>query len=212
MKMTDNTKHETRNTITRNPNIVIIKYNAGNVYSVSSALKRLGYEAIITSDLEEIKSADKIIFPGVGEASSAMEYLRKTKLDALIPELKQPFLGVCLGLQLLCNYSEEGDTKCLGIFDETVKRFPPKKKVPHMGWNSIKFNDSKLFANVPNKSFVYFVHSYFAELSKYTIAETNYIQLYSSALQKNNFYALQFHPEKSGKIGEQILKNFIELI
>lgn len=192
--------------------IVIIKYNAGNVYSVSSALKRLGYEAVITSDLVEIKSADKIIFPGVGEASSAMEYLMETKLDVLIPELKQPFLGVCLGLQLLCNYSEEGDTKCLGIFDEVIKRFPPKEKVPHMGWNSIKFSDSKLFANVPNESFVYFVHSYFAELSKYTIAETDYIQLYSSALQKDNFYALQFHPEKSGKIGEQILKNFIELI
>jgi len=191
--------------------IVIIKYNAGNVYSVSSALKRLGYEAIITSDLEEIKSADKIIFPGVGEASSAMEYLRETKLDVLIPELKQPFLGVCLGLQLLCNYSEEGDTKCLGIFNEDVKRFPPKEKVPHMGWNSVKVSDSKLFANVPNESFVYFVHSYFAELSKYTIAETDYIQPYSSALQKDNFYALQFHPEKSGKIGEQILKNFIEL-
>jgi len=191
--------------------IVIIKYNAGNVYSVSSALKRLGYEAIITSNLEEIKSADKIIFPGVGEASSAMEYLRETKLDVLIPELKQPFLGVCLGLQLLCNYSEEGDTKCLSIFDEVVKRFPPKEKVPHMGWNSIKFVDSELFANVPNESYVYFVHSYFAELSKYTIAETNYIQPYSSALQKDNFYALQFHPEKSGKIGEQILKNFIDL-
>ena len=191
--------------------IVIIKYNAGNVYSVSSALKRLGYEAIITSNLEEIKSADKIIFPGVGEASSAMEYLRETKLDVLIPELKQPFLGVCLGLQLLCNYSEEGDTKCLSIFDEVVKRFPPKEKVPHMGWNSITFVDSKLFANVPNESYVYFVHSYFAELSKYTIAETNYIQPYSSALQKDNFYALQFHPEKSGKIGEQILKNFIDL-
>ncbi len=192
--------------------IIIIKYNAGNVYSVSSALKRLGYEAVITSDLEEIKSADKIIFPGVGEASSAMEYLRETKLDVLIPELKQPFLGVCLGLQLLCDYSEEGKTNCLSIFDEKVKRFPPKEKVPHMGWNSIKFSDSKLFTDVPNESYVYFVHSYYAELSKHTIAETDYIQPFSSALQKDNFYALQFHPEKSGKIGEQILKNFIELI
>ena len=192
--------------------IVIIKYNAGNVYSVSSALKRLGYDAVITSDLEEIKSADKIIFPGVGEARSAIKYLKETKLDVLIPELKQPFLGVCLGLQLLCNYSEEGKTKCLGVFNEEVKRFPPKEKVPHMGWNSIKFSDSKLFANIPNESFVYFVHSYFAELSKYTIAETDYILPFSSALQKNNFYALQFHPEKSGIIGEQILKNFIELI
>ena len=192
--------------------IVIIKYNAGNVYSVSSALKRLGYDAVITSNLEEIKSADKIIFPGVGEARSAIKYLKETKLDVLIPELKQPFLGVCLGLQLLCNYSEEGKTKCLGVFNEEVKRFPPKEKVPHMGWNSIKFSDSKLFANIPNESFVYFVHSYFAELSKYTIAETDYILPFSSALQKNNFYALQFHPEKSGIIGEQILKNFIELI
>jgi len=191
--------------------IVIIKYNAGNVYSVSSALKRLGYEAIITSNLDEIKSADKIIFPGVGEASSAMEYLRDTKLDVLIPELKQPFLGVCLGLQLLCNFSEEGETKCLGIFNQVVNRFPPKEKVPHMGWNSVKFSDSKLFNDVENNSFVYFVHSYFADLSENTIAETNYIQPFSSALQKDNFYALQFHPEKSGKIGEQILRNFIEL-
>jgi len=191
--------------------IVIIKYNAGNVYSVSSALKRLGYDAVITSDLEEIKSADKIIFPGVGEASSAMKYLQKTKLDKLIPELKQPFLGVCLGLQLLCHSSEEGNTKCLGIFNENVRRFPPKEKVPHMGWNSIKFNDSKLFAGIPNESFVYFVHSFYAELSEFTISETNYILPFSSALQKDNFYALQFHPEKSGIIGEQILKNFIEL-
>ncbi len=197
--------------IIRNQNIVIIKYNAGNVYSVSSALKRLGYDAVITSDLEEIKSADKVIFPGVGEASSAMEYLKQTKLDEIIPQLKQPFLGVCLGLQLLCNYSEERETKCLSIFDEAVKRFPPKEKVPHMGWNSIKFSNNKLFTNIPNESFVYFVHSYFVELNKHTIAETNYILPFSSALQKNNFYALQFHPEKSGKIGEQILKNFIEL-
>lgn len=192
--------------------IVIIKYNAGNVYSVSSALKRLGYDAVISSELAEIKSADKIIFPGVGEASSAMKYLRQNKLDILIPELQQPFLGVCLGLQLLCNYSEEGNTKCLGVFDQNVKRFPPENKVPHIGWNSIKHNDNKLFANLPNEPFVYFVHSYFAELSQFTIAETDYIQPFSSALQKNNFFALQFHPEKSGKIGEQILKNFIELI
>jgi glutamine amidotransferase len=197
---------------TQHPKIVIIKYNAGNVYSVSSALKRLGYDAVISSDLDEIKSADKIIFPGVGEASSAMEYLRTTKLDELIPELKQPFLGVCLGLQLLCKSSQEGETKCLGVFDENVKRFPATEKVPHMGWNSIKHNGSKLFDKVPNDSFVYFVHSYFAELSEHTIAETNYILPFSSALQKDNFYALQFHPEKSGKIGEQILKNFIELI
>ena len=192
--------------------IVIIKYNAGNVYSVSSALKRLGYNPTITSNLDEIKSADKIIFPGVGEAKSAMKYLQKTKLDILIPQLTQPFLGVCLGLQLLCKYSEEGNTKCLGIFDEDVKLFPPKEKVPHMGWNSIECSDSKLFVNLPSDPFVYFVHSYFAEVNDYTIAETDYIKPFSSAMQKNNFYALQFHPEKSGTIGEQILKNFIELI
>jgi len=192
--------------------IVIIKYNAGNVYSVSSALKRLGYDAVISSELEEIKSADKIIFPGVGAASSAMEYLKYNKLDILIPGLQQPFLGVCLGLQLLCDYSEEGDTECLGVFNQNIKRFPPKDKVPHIGWNSIKCNDNKLFANLPDEPFVYFVHSYFAELSKFTIAKTDYIQSFSSALQKDNFFALQFHPEKSGEIGEQILKNFIELI
>ncbi len=192
--------------------IAIIKYNAGNVYSVSSALKRLGYDAVITSDLDEIKSADKIIFPGVGEASSAMEYLKQNGLDKMIPELKQPFLGVCLGLQLLCKQSEENDTKCLGVFDEEVKIFPPKKKVPHMGWNSIKTSDSVLFTNLADNSYVYFVHSYFAELSEHTIAETDYIIPFSSALSKDNFYAVQFHPEKSGVIGEQILKNFIELI
>ena len=191
--------------------IVIIKYNAGNVYSVSSALKRLGYDAVISSELAEIKSADKIIFPGVGEASSAMKYLRQNKLDILIPELQQPFLGVCLGLQLLCNYSEEGNTKCLGVFDQNVKRFPPENKVPHIGWNSIKHNDNKLFANLPNEPFVYFVHSYFAELSQFTIAETDYIQPFSSALQKNNFFALQFHPEKSQTKGLILLENFLEL-
>ena len=192
--------------------IVIMKYNAGNVYSVSSALKRLGYDTIITSDLKEIESADKIIFPGVGEASSAMEYLKKNQLDKVIPKLKQPFLGVCLGLQLLCEHSEENDTECLGVFDEEVKLFPPQKKVPHMGWNLIQTNKNELFIDLPENSYVYFVHSYFAELSKYTIAETNYIVPFSAALNKDNFYAVQFHPEKSGVIGEQILKNFIELI
>lgn len=192
--------------------IVIIKYNAGNVYSVSSALKRLGYKAIVTNDLDEIESADKIIFPGVGEASSAMKYLKETGLNKIIPNLKQPFLGVCLGLQLLCKYSEENDTTCLGLFDEKVKLFPPEKKVPHMGWNSISTSDNKLFNNIHENSYVYFVHSYFAELSEYTIAETNYILPFSAALKKDNFYAVQFHPEKSGVIGEQILKNFIELI
>jgi len=192
--------------------IVIVKYNAGNVYSVATALERIGYSSVISSNLDEIKSADKIIFPGVGEASSAMAFLREIGLDKIISELKQPFLGICLGLQLLCDYSEEGDTKCLGVFDERVKLFSGNEKVPHMGWNSISFNEHKLFSDVENESFVYYVHSYYAGLNKYTIAETNYIQPFSAALHKDNFYALQFHPEKSGKIGEQILKNFIELI
>lgn len=195
-----------------NTKIAIIKYNAGNVYSVSSALKRLGYDAVITSDFKEIESADKIIFPGVGEASSAMEYLKQNELDKIIPQLKQPFLGVCLGLQLLCKHSEENNTECLGIFDEEVKLFPPAEKVPHMGWNSIKTSDNKLFNGLVDNSYVYFVHSYFAELSEHTIAETDYIVPFSAALNNDNFYAVQFHPEKSGKIGEQILKNFIELI
>ena len=192
--------------------IVIIKYNAGNVYSVAAALERIGYSSVISSDLEEIKSADKIIFPGVGEASSAMKFISEIGLDKIISELKQPFLGVCLGLQLLCDYSEERDTKCLGVFNERVKLFSGNEKVPHMGWNSISFNEHKLFTDVKNGSFVYFVHSYYAGLNKYTIAETNYIQPFSAALHKDNFYALQFHPEKSGLVGEQILKNFIELI
>ena len=192
--------------------IAIIKYNAGNVYSVSSALKRLGYDPVITSDLKNIASADKIIFPGVGEASSAMEYLKRNGLDKIIPNLRQPFLGVCLGLQLLCKYSEENDTECLGVFDERVKLFPPERKVPHMGWNSIKTSESKLFNDLSNNSYVYFVHSFFAELSEYTIAETNYILPFSSALSRDNFYAVQFHPEKSGLVGEHILKNFVELI
>jgi len=200
MKQSDSTK------------IVIIKYNAGNVYSVSSALKRLGYDAVITSNFAEIESADKIIFPGVGEASSAMKYLKQNKLDKLIPNLKQPFLGVCLGLQLLCKHSEENDTECLGVFNERVKLFPPTEKVPHMGWNSIKINNNKLFDGLADNSYVYFVHSYFAELSEHTIAQTDYIVTFSAALNKDNFYAVQFHPEKSGKVGEQILKNFIELI
>lgn len=191
--------------------IVIIKYNAGNVYSVSSALQRIGYDAVLSSDPEEIKVADKVIFPGVGEASSAMKFLINNGLSKLIPKLEQPFLGVCLGLQLLCQYSEENDTNCLGIFEEKVKLFPPEKKVPHMGWNSIACKDNLLFKNLKGNPYVYFVHSFYAELSNHTIAETNYIIPFSAGLQKDNFYALQFHPEKSGIIGEQILKNFIEL-
>lgn len=192
--------------------IVIVKYNAGNVYSVSTALTRIGYDSVISSDLNEIKSADKIIFPGVGEATSAMNFINDIGLNKIITELNQPFLGICLGLQLLCNYSEEGNTKCLGVFDEKVKLFPSTSKVPHMGWNSVKFSDDKIFSGVPNNSYFYYVHSYYAGLNKYTIAETNYIKPFSAAMRKDNFYAIQFHPEKSGIIGEQILKNFIELI
>ncbi|NOX17120.1 MAG: imidazole glycerol phosphate synthase subunit HisH [Chlorobi bacterium] len=192
--------------------IVIIKYNAGNVFSVASALRRLGYDSIISRDAKAIKQADKIIFPGVGEASGAMSFLRETGLDILIPKLEKPFLGICLGLQLLCQYSEEGNAECLGIFDQKAKLFPPGNKIPHMGWNEIKHNGGKLFTGLTDKPFVYFVHSYYAGLSEFTIAETDYILPFSSALRKDNFYALQFHPEKSGKTGEQILKNFIELI
>jgi glutamine amidotransferase len=192
-------------------NVVIIKYNAGNIHSVYLALKRLGIEAVVTDNAEEIKAADKVIFPGVGEASTAMTYLKEAGLDKLIPELKQPFLGICLGLQLLCNHSEENDTDCLKVFNESVKRFPPEDKVPHMGWNSIEFTDNPVFMGIEQLSYVYFVHSYYAEVGKETIAKTGYILPFSAALHKDNFYAVQFHPEKSSKVGEQILKNFIEL-
>lgn len=191
--------------------VVIIKYNAGNILSVSLALQRLGIKAEITSEKEKILQADKVIFPGVGEASSAMAYLKNIKINAVLSSLKQPFLGICLGLQLLCQFSEENDTECLGIFDETVKRFPPSDKVPHMGWNSIEFDDNDLFNGLDPGSYVYFVHSYYATVGKHTVAETKYILPFSSALQRDNFYAVQFHPEKSGRIGEQILKNFLAL-
>jgi len=198
-------------------NIVIIKYNAGNIESVNNALNRLGANAEITADPEKIRNADKVIFPGVGEASTTMNYLRKNELDKLIVSLKQPVLGICLGLQLMCSHSEEGDTKCLGIFDEKVKRFIPERgkefitKVPHMGWNSITKLKSKLFTKQIENQYVYFVHSYFAGLGEDTIATSNYIVSFSAALQKDNFYATQFHPEKSGTIGAEILKNFLML-
>jgi len=197
--------------------IAIIKYNAGNIESVNNALNRLNVRAEITADHHKIANADKVIFPGVGEASTTMEYLRKNELDKLIISLKQPVLGICLGLQLMCSYSEENDTKCLGIFDEKVIRFIPKPgeefvtKVPHMGWNSISNLKSKLFSEEIENQYVYFVHSYFARLGEHTIATCNYINPFSAALQKDNFYATQFHPEKSGTIGAQILKNFINL-
>ena len=195
--------------------IVIIKYNAGNIRSVLFALERIGAEAVVTDDPEQIVHADKIIFPGVGEASSAMNYLKERKLDQLIKSLQQPVLGVCLGMQLLCAYSDENDTPCIGIFDETVKKFSPGEnqhlKVPQVGWNTIYDLKSGLFAEVPEDSFTYFVHGYYVGLGDTTIAKTNYVQPYSSALQRNNFYGVQFHPEKSASVGETILKNFIQL-
>lgn len=198
-------------------NIVIIKYNAGNIESVNNALNRLGINAEITADPAKIRNADKLIFPGVGEASTTMEYLRKHELDKLIVSLKQPVLGICLGLQLMCSHSEENDTDCLGIFDEKVIRFVPKPgeefitKVPHMGWNAITGLKSKIFSEDIENEYVYFVHSYYAGLGEHTVATCSYINQFSAALQKDNFYATQFHPEKSGTVGAQILKNFINL-
>ena len=189
----------------------IIKYNAGNTASVKNALNRLGCESIITDDRAELLAADRVIFPGVGEASSAMHYLKNRGLHTLIPELTQPVLGVCLGLQLMCAMSEEGDTECLGIFDAKVKLFPPRDIVPHMGWNNPKNMKSALFADVELNSDFYFVHSYYAEICPETIAVCEYIIPFSAAINKGNFYATQFHPEKSASAGEQILKNFLQL-
>jgi len=191
--------------------IAIIKYNAGNIKSVENALHRLGAECIVTDDEDTILSAEKVIFPGVGEASSAMQYLKEHHLDKLITSLKQPTLGICLGQQLMCSYSEEGDTTCLGIFDAAVKKFPPEELVPHMGWNNLLDLKGDLFQGITNEDNVYFVHSYYAELSKETIATCQYILPFSAAMQKDNFYATQFHPEKSAWVGEKILKNFLEL-
>lgn len=191
--------------------IAIVKYNAGNIRSVTYALQRLGIEPCISDEAETLRSADKVIFPGVGEASTAMAYLRQRGLDQLLPTLQQPVLGVCLGLQLMCSHSEENNTPCLGIFDVEVKRFPPKDKVPHMGWNRVEQRQGPLFEGLTEEAYLYYVHSYYAELSRHTIAQTNYIQPYSAALQKDNFYALQAHPEKSGKDGERILENFLKL-
>jgi len=191
--------------------VVIIKYNAGNILSVRFALKRLGIDAELTDNKDKILNADKVIFPGVGEASSAIAYLKNIGLDVLMPTLSKPFLGICLGLQLLCEYSEENDTPCLGIFNEEVHKFPPLDKVPHIGWNRIKFNQHILFKGMESSIYVYFVHSYYATIGIHTIAETDYIVPFSSALQKDNFFAVQFHPEKSGEVGEQILRNFLAL-
>jgi len=191
--------------------VAVIKYNAGNIHSVRIALERLGLTPIVTDDPDIISHSDKVIFPGVGEASSAMEYLKKRDLDQLIIHLKIPVLGICLGLQLMCHHSEENGTECLGIFDTSVRRFPPKEKVPHMGWNTITHLKGTIFKNIPEKSYVYFVHSYYAAITPRVIARTNYILDFASALEIDNFFAVQFHPEKSGPIGEKILKNFLDL-
>ena len=195
--------------------VAIIQYNAGNVQSVRYALQRLGIDSILTDDHEQIRNADKVIFPGVGNAASAMEYLKQRELDSLIKSLKQPVLGICLGLQLLCSHTEEGNTRCLGIFDSKVKLFRKNKdtdilKVPQVGWNNIYDCEFELF-NGTSDPYVYYVHSYYAEESSETIAKTDYFIPYSAALQKDNFYAVQFHPEKSGITGQKILSNFLSI-
>lgn len=191
--------------------IVIINYGAGNIQSIKFAVQRLGYEAVLSDDAEEIKTADKVIFPGVGEASSAMKMLKKTGLDTLIPTLKQPVLGICLGMQLMCHSSEEGNTTGLSVFDVDVHRFDNDVKVPQIGWNQIANLKTALFEGIKEDEFIYLVHSFYAPLCSETIATTTYGLKYSTALRKNNFYGTQFHPEKSSKAGTQILKNFLEL-
>ncbi len=195
-------------------NVAIVKYNAGNIYSVIHALKRLGIEPVLTDDAEILKKADRVLFPGQGEASTAMEYLRRNGLDRVIKDLHQPVLGICIGQQLMCRHSEEGNTDCLGIIPLDVKRFVPQQhtdKVPQIGWNSIHDLHSPLFSGIEEDSYTYNVHSYYVPYSpEYTIATCDYIHPYSAALHTGNFYATQFHPEKSGSIGEQVLKNFLE--
>jgi glutamine amidotransferase len=195
-------------------NLVIIKYNAGNIQSVLYALERIGCEAVVTDDAAQILAADKVIFPGVGEASTAMEYLRERGLDRLIRQLRQPVLGICLGMQLMCSYSEENDTTCLGIFEEKVRKFAGGDglKVPQIGWNTIYDLKTPLFEDVAVGSYCYFVHGYYAALGEHTIGRTEYGLPYSSALHRDNFYGVQFHPEKSAQAGERILRNFIDLI
>jgi glutamine amidotransferase len=191
--------------------IAIVKYNAGNIKSVENALLRLGYDCVVTDDKKTLVEASKVIFPGVGEAKSAMKYLIDKGLDEVLLNLKQPVLGICLGLQLMCSESEEGSTKCLGIFKNKVRRFEEKDLVPHMGWNNINAIKGDLFKGIENNKDTYFVHSYYAELSDDTSAICEYITSFSASLEKNNFYATQFHPEKSADIGEIIIKNFLEL-
>ncbi len=191
--------------------IVIINYGAGNIQSIKFAIQRLGYEAVLSNNEDEIRNADKVIFPGVGEASSAMAMLKSTGLDKVIPTLKQPVLGICLGMQLMCKYCEEGDTKGLNIFDVDVIKFNDNKKVPQIGWNQIENLKSDLFKGINEKEYMYLVHSYYVPMNNETIAVTNYGLKYASALQEKNFYGVQFHPEKSSKAGALLLKNFLEL-
>ena len=192
-------------------NVIIIDYGAGNIQSIQFAFQRLGINARLSNSIEEILSADKVIFPGVGEASQAMQMLEKSKLDLIIPTLKQDVLGICLGMQLLCKHSEEGNTKGLGIFDVDVKRFSSAVKVPQMGWNTIQNLQSDLLKNIPEESYMYSVHSYYASIGKQTIARSQYDLEFSAALQSDNFYGVQFHPEKSSKDGAQLLQNFLNL-
>ncbi len=191
--------------------VAIIRYNAGNIHSVRLALQRLDIEPVVTNDLQQLRRAEKIIFPGVGEASSAMHYLKAKGLTQEIPRFRQPFLGICLGMQLMCRHSAENNAPCLNIFPSVVKQFPRRLKVPHMGWNTITDLQGPLFESVDPGSYLYFVHSYYVELNPYTVAQSDYMFPFSAAVQKDNFWATQFHPEKSGEIGEQILKNFLSL-
>lgn len=192
-------------------NIAIVKYNAGNIWSMQCALERMGISPVITDDPEMLSRADRVIFPGVGEASTAMRYLKERGLDEVLRSLTQPFLGVCLGLQLMCSYSEEHDTECLGIFSEEVRRFGDELKVPHMGWNTLTDMKTGLFEGIEDQSYVYFVHSYHAAAGSETIATCEYAVPFSASLHKDNYYGVQFHPEKSGDIGQRILKNFLNL-
>ena len=191
--------------------IAIIDYGAGNVKSVENAVRKLGFETIVTSDFEQIRNAEKVIFPGVGEASTAMNYLKQRNLDILIPTLKQPFLGICLGQQLLCDFSEEGNTQCLGIFELKVKEFPATDIVPHMGWNNLQKIKGDLLDGISAEDNFYFVHSYYCEVGENTTSACDYILPFSATLQKDNFYGTQFHPEKSGDVGSKILENFLKL-
>ncbi|MEM6261726.1 MAG: imidazole glycerol phosphate synthase subunit HisH [Bacteroidota bacterium] len=195
-------------------NVAIVQYNAGNVQSVIYALERLGITPTLTGDPDQLRAADKVIFPGVGEASTTMDHLRETGVDELLPSLTQPVLGICLGLQLMCRHSEEGNTPCMGIFDVLVKKFVshrPEEKVPHMGWNQLHQVKGPLFEGIAPEDYVYFVHSFYAEQHPDAIALCNYLHPFSAALQHQNFYALQFHPEKSGDVGARVLRNFVEL-